>query len=155
MSAQMSWEMPGSAHGVCHSGRVSRFAIAHVGLGVEMCAGKVEYTAWEGDRLRRCQKKCGEVRMEDAVQSVSQGLSAQMSGEMRRSAHGGCRTKRESRFVCADVKRNTEKCAWRMPYKAYVDGCLRRCRVKGEEENMGGEETDSSLALRMTKGRSV
>ena len=81
LSAQMSWEMPGSAHGVCHSGRVSRFAIAHVGLGVEMCAGKVENTAWKGD-------------------------------------------------------------------------CLRRCRVKGEEENMGGEETDSSLALRMTKGRS-
>ena len=88
MSAQMSWEMPGSAHGVCHSGRVSRFAIAHVGLGVEMCAGKVENTAWKRDCLRRCREKCGEVRMEDAVQSVSQGLSAQMSGKRRRGEYG-------------------------------------------------------------------
>ena len=79
MSAQMSWEMPGSAHGVCHSGRVSRFAIAHVGLGVEMCAGKVENTAWKRDCLRRCQKKCREVRMEGASQSVEKGLLAHMS----------------------------------------------------------------------------
>ena len=103
MSAQMSWEMPGSAHGVCHSGRVSRFAIAHVGLGVEMCAGKVGNTAWKRDCLRRCREKCGEVRMEDAVQSVSQGLSAQISREIRRSAHGGCHTKRMSMVACADV----------------------------------------------------
>ena len=79
MSAQMSWEMPGSAHGVCHSGRVSRFAIAHVGLGVEMCAGKVENTAWKRDCLRRCHGKCREVRMEYATQSVCQGLPSHMS----------------------------------------------------------------------------
>ena len=80
--------MPRSAQGVCHSARESRFVSADVGLGVEMCAGKVEYTAWEGDRLRRCREKCGEVRMEDAVQSVSQGLSAQMSGKRRRGEYG-------------------------------------------------------------------
>ena len=61
---------------------------------------------------------------------VGGGLPAQMSEEMPRSAHGGCRTKRESRFVCADVKRNTEKCVDGMPYKAYIDGCLHTCREK-------------------------
>ena len=100
MSAQMSWEMPGSAHGVCHSGRVSRFAIAHVGLGVEMCAGKVENTTWEGDRLRRCQKKCRGWKY-----GVGGGLSAQMSGEMRRSAQTGCHTKRISMDACTHVGR--------------------------------------------------
>ena len=97
--------MPRSAQGVCHSGRVSRFVSADVGLGVEMCAGKVENTAWKRDCLRTCREKCGEVRRRDAIQSVYRWLPAHMSGE-------------------------------------------------GEEENMGGEETDSSLALRMTKGRS-
>ena len=45
-------------------------------------------------------------------------------------------------------------CAGKVENTAWKGDCLRRCRVKGEEENMGGEETDSSLALRMTKGRS-
>ena len=44
-----------------------------------MCAEKVENTAWKGDCLRRCQKKCREVRMEGASQSVEKGLLAHMS----------------------------------------------------------------------------
>ena len=46
-----------------------------------MCAGKVGNTAWEGDWLRGCQEKCGEVRRENAIQSVYQWLPAHMSGE--------------------------------------------------------------------------
>ena len=120
--------------GVCHSGRVSRFAIAHVGLGVEMCAGKVENTAWKRDCLRRCREKCGEVRREDNFQGVSQGLAARMSVWELRCVQGKLNIRRGKGIACADVKRNTEKCAWRMPYKAYVDGCLHTCRVKGSEK---------------------
>ena len=43
------------------------------------------------------------VRREDASQGVSQGLSAQMSGEMPRSAHGVCHTKRMSMVACTHV----------------------------------------------------
>ena len=37
-------------------------------------------------------------------------------------------------IACADVGGNAEKCADGMPYKAYVDGCLHTCRVKGSEK---------------------
>ena len=45
------------------------------------------------------------VRREDATQGVSQGLVAQMSGEMRRSAQTGCHTKRISMVACTHVGR--------------------------------------------------
>ena len=90
------------------------------------------------------------MRREDNFQGVSQGLVAQISVWELRCVQGKLEIRRGRGIGCADVGRNAEKCVGRMPYKAYIDGCLRRCRVKGEEENMREEHPDSSLALRMT-----
>ena len=95
-----------------------------------MCAGKVGNTAWDGDCLRRCQKKCREVRREDNFQGVSQGLSARMSVWELRCVQGKLEIRRGRGIACADVRRNAEKCADGMPYKAYIDGCLHTCREK-------------------------
>ena len=43
------------------------------------------------------------VRREVATQGVSQGLPAQMSEEMPRSAHGGCLSERRKGIACAHV----------------------------------------------------
>ena len=77
---------------------------------------------WETER--------GHVRVEDATQGVSQGLVAQMSVWELRCVQGKLEIRRGRGIPCADVRRNAEKCAERMPYKAYIDGCLHTCREK-------------------------
>ena len=83
-----------------------------------MCAGKVENTAWEGDCLRRCQKKCREVRREDNFQGVSQGLVVQMSVWELRCVQRKLEIRRGRGIACADVRRNAEKCAERITFRA-------------------------------------
>ena len=83
-----------------------------------MCAGKVENTAWEGDCLRRCQKKCREVRREDNFQGVSQGLAARMSVWELRCVQRKLEIRRGRGIACADVRRNAEKCAERITFRA-------------------------------------
>ena len=70
------------------------------------------------------------VRREVATQGVSQGLPAQMSVWELRCVQGKLEIRRGRGIACADVGRNAEKCVGRMPYKAYIDGCLLTCREK-------------------------
>ena len=50
----MSGKWPRCVQRECHPGRRTRFACADVREEGEMCAVRVEYTAYNGDCLRRC-----------------------------------------------------------------------------------------------------
>ena len=56
-------------------------ACADVGRNAKKCAWSMSLRACVKVCLRRCQEKYGEVRMEDAIQSVCRWLPAHMSGK--------------------------------------------------------------------------
>ena len=56
--------------------------------------------------------------MEDATQGVSQGLVAQMSVWELRCVQGKLEIRRGRGIACADVRRNAEKCAERITFRA-------------------------------------
>ena len=115
LPAQMSEEMRRSAQRGCHTKRISMDACTHVGRrrrGEYERGGHRFFAVTQNDRMgarndRRVfwETERGHVRVEDATQGVSQGLVAQMSGEMLRSAWGGCHTKRISMVACTHVGR--------------------------------------------------
>ena len=141
LSAQMSGEMRRSAQTGCHTKRISMDACTHVGRrrrGEYERGGPRFFAVTQNDRMgarndRRVfwETERGHVRVEDATQGVSQGLVAQMSVWELRCVQGKLEIRRGRGIACADVGRNAEKCVGRMPYKAYIDGCLHTCRVKG------------------------
>ena len=140
LSAQMSGEMRRSAQTGCHTKRISMDACTHVGRrrrGEYERGGPRFFAVTQNDRMgarndRRVfwETERGHVRVEDATQGVSQGLAARMSVWELRCVQRKLEIRRGRGIGCADVGRNAEKCVGRMPYKAYVDGCLHTCREK-------------------------
>ena len=56
-----------------------------------------------------------------------------MSAEESRCVLGVLNIWRRTGIGCALVRGIAEKCADRMPYKAYIDGCQRTCAVKDRD----------------------
>lgn len=71
--------------------------------------------------------------MEDATQSMYQGLAAQMSVEEVRCVQRVLNMRSGQAILCADVGVPADMCADEMPPKAYIDGRLRRCQVKDRD----------------------
>ena len=126
--AQMSGEMLRSAWGGCHTKRISMDACTHVGRrrrGEYERGGPRFFAVTQNDRMgarndRRVfwETERGHVRVEDATQGVSQGLVARMSVWKLRCVQGKLEIRRGMGIVCADVRRNAEKCAERITFRA-------------------------------------
>ena len=126
--AQMSGEMLRSAWGGCHTKRISMDACTHVGRrrrgeyergGPRFFAVTQNYRMGaRNDRRVFWVTERGHVRVEDATQGVSQGLAARMSVWELRCVQGKLEIRCGRGIACADVRRNAEKCAERITFRA-------------------------------------
>ena len=81
--AQMSVEKVRHAQTRCHRKHRMKIGCADGGIEAELCAERVEYTAWNGDCLRTCQDKGRDVCKESTFQNAGWNPFAHMTEKVR------------------------------------------------------------------------